>query len=332
MAHATPITGFLITTIRSHDLRRGATQDTTNLEGKIKGHATDTIAEYLGHNDTKTTKHYIRGIRDSIYTIKVEENFQDPFYLIITDRLYVKRRRLNPAVITKMYKKDGLNPSVVKNRAAISKKVTAESWEAWAKEASESFSSSLSTTPSYEDSPLYRLTLLKVLSGETVDTVDSPTTPSDYVGEPSDPKPALLSDTLDFDILPDNITYQNTTFNNFETSKQFIDPTLLPSSIDQDNLEFFTIDEIPPLEGSKDIVVEASTWLYIDPRLLTSEIGFEDLAEANSEQPTAAVKEAYFDKIVSQAVPASPPKLLIDGTDFVRFFSKINVSTNQVLA
>ena len=67
--------------------------------------------------------------------------------------------------------------------------------------------------------------------------------------------------------------------------------------------------------------------------------------EANSEQPTVAAKEvnfdeigtavveeAYFDEIVSQTVPTTAPELLIDAVDFVRFFSKINVSTNQVLA
>lgn len=154
MAHAAPIAGFLTTKIRSHDLRRGAAQDAANLEGKIKGHATDAIAEYLGHNHTKTTKHYVGGIRDSIYTMRVEENFQDPFHLVTTDRAYVKRRRLDPAVITEMCEKDGLDPSVVKNRAAISKKATAESWEAWAKEASISSSRSSGTTPSCEDSPL----------------------------------------------------------------------------------------------------------------------------------------------------------------------------------
>lgn len=78
MAHAAPIAGFLTTTIRSHDLRRGTAQDAANLVTKIKGHATDAVAEYLGHNETKTTKRYIGGISDSVYTMRVEENFQDP--------------------------------------------------------------------------------------------------------------------------------------------------------------------------------------------------------------------------------------------------------------
>ena len=37
MAHAAPIAGFLTTTIRSHDLRRGTAQDAANLVTKIKG-------------------------------------------------------------------------------------------------------------------------------------------------------------------------------------------------------------------------------------------------------------------------------------------------------
>ena len=130
MAYAAPIAGFLTTTIRSHDLRRGAAQDAANLEIQIKGYATEAIAEYLGYNNIKTTKRYIGGIRDSIYTMRVEENYQDEFNLVTIDNYYVKRRRLNPAVITEMCEKEGLDPSVVKNRAAMSNKVTAESWEA----------------------------------------------------------------------------------------------------------------------------------------------------------------------------------------------------------
>lgn len=148
MAHAAPLAGFLTTSIRSHDLRRGAAQDTANLKSKIKGHATDAVAEYLGHNNTKTTKRYTRGIRDSVYTMRVEENFQDPFNLATTDSRYVKRRRLDPAVITKMCEKEGLDPSIVKNRAAMCSKVTAESWEAWATKANKSSSGSSGTTPS----------------------------------------------------------------------------------------------------------------------------------------------------------------------------------------
>ena len=153
MAHAAPIAGFLTTTIRSHDLRRGAAQDAANLESKIKGHATDAVAEYLGHNDTKTTKRYIGGIRDSVYTMRVGENFQDPFNLATTDSRYVKRRRLDPAVITEMCEKEGLDPSVVKNRSAMCDKVTAESLEAWVSEANESSSSSSGPYPSCKDSP-----------------------------------------------------------------------------------------------------------------------------------------------------------------------------------
>jgi hypothetical protein len=100
--NAAPIAGFLTAAIRSHDLRRGAAQDAATLESKIKGHATDAVAEYLGYNDNKTTKRYIGSMRDSVYTMRVEENFQDPFNLAKTNSRYVKRRRLDPAVITEM--------------------------------------------------------------------------------------------------------------------------------------------------------------------------------------------------------------------------------------
>jgi hypothetical protein len=112
-----------------------------------------------------------------------------------------------------------------------------------------------------------------------------------------------------------------------------MDPALLPSGVDWDTQQFFTTDKTTPVTSSKDTVAKVPTSLYIDPRLLIGAIDFEGLAETNSEQPTAAVEEAYFDEIVSQTVSTmSPSELLIDGVDFVRFFSKINVSTNQVLA
>jgi len=165
MAHAAPIAGFLAASIRSHDLRRGAAQDAANLKTKIKGHATDAVAESLGHNDTKTTKRYIGGIRDSIYTMRVEENFQDPFDLATTDSRYVKRRRLSPAIITEMCEKQGLDPSVTKNRNAMSNKVTAESLEAWVTEANISSSSSSGPIPRTKTLLTYMLTLSKSTFG-----------------------------------------------------------------------------------------------------------------------------------------------------------------------
>jgi hypothetical protein len=125
------------------------------------------------------------------------------------------------------------------------------------------------------------LTLSKVLSEETVATDDAPTTPSDHLEEPSDPKTALLSDTLDFEILQDDRMHQNTIFNDFETSEQFMDPALFPSSVDWDNLQFLNADETTPVRSSEDTVAGAPTPLYIDPRLLTGEIDFEGLAETN---------------------------------------------------
>lgn len=327
--------------MRSHDLRRGAAQDAANLVTKIKGHATDAVAEFLGHNDTKTTKRYIGGISDSVYTIRVEENFQDPFNLATTDSRYKKRRRLDPAIITERCEKEGLDPSVAKHRSAVSHKFTRKSWEAWVTKANESSSSS------------------SVLSEETVATDDdAPTSPSDLVEEPSDsslkemdavdfaiPKTLLLSDSLDFEILQDDRIHQTTNFKDFETSDHFMDPALLPGSVDWDTLQFFATDGTTSVRNSNDAVVEApNLLLHIDPRLLTGECDFEGLVETNSET-TAAVEEVYFDNIgttvveevhfndiVSQTVPTTVPELQIDPVDFVRFFSKINVSTNQVLA
>lgn len=147
----------------------------------------------------------------------------------------------------------------------------------------------------------------------------------------------MLSNTLeidgvDFALLQDDMTFQDTTFHDFESSEQFMDSCLLPGSMDWDALQFFDTEDTAPISSSEDTMVEAPSPLYIDPRLLTGHIDFEDLAETDLEKPTAAVEEAYFDEIVSQTVPTMPPELLIDGVDFVRFFSKINVSTNQVLA
>ena len=64
--------------------------------------------------------------------------------------------------------------------------------------------------------------------------------------------------------------------------------------------------------------------------MLTGAIGLEDLEE-NEGEPSAAIEEAYFDEMVAPAPEIGATELRIDGTDFVRHFSQINVSTNQVL-
>ncbi|TAQ84863.1 hypothetical protein B7494_g6808 [Chlorociboria aeruginascens] len=221
-----------------------------------------------------------------------------------------------------------------KNRNAMSVKAAAESWEVWVTKSTETASNS------------------SVLSEETVTTDnEAPTTPSHHMDESSDglpkrmdtvdfavPKTPLLTDALDLEILRDDGMFQTTNFDGLETSEQFMDPALLPGSVDWDDLQSFAPD-------AKDTVVEAFTLLYIDPRLLTGERDFEGLVEPNSEQPTAVVEEAHFDEIgtavveeacfdeiVSQTVPITPPELLMDAVEFVRFFSKINVSTNSALA
>lgn len=107
---------------------------------------------------------------------------------------------------------------------------------------------------------------------------------------------------------------------------------VLPFALGDFSIYLGSQTDLNPGSGSNDTVFQADISLYIDPRLLTGEIGFEGLAEANSERPTAAVEEAYFDEIVSQTALTTVPELLIDSVDFVRFFFKINVSTNQALA
>ncbi|KAH7370482.1 hypothetical protein BKA65DRAFT_532107 [Rhexocercosporidium sp. MPI-PUGE-AT-0058] len=220
-----------------------------------------------------------------------------------------------------MCEKEGLDPSIVKNRAAMSSKVTAESREAWATEAN---------NPSSPGS--------SVLSEETVTTGDTPTTPNDLLEEPSDPKAAMLFNTLEIDavdiaLVQDDVMYQDTTFHASESRELFTDSCLPPGSVDPDALQFVDMEDTTPISSSKDALPKAPSPLHIDPRLFTGEIDFEGLAEIDSsETPTAAVEEAYFDDIVSQTVPKMISELLIDGVDFVRFFSKINVSTNQVLA
>jgi hypothetical protein len=86
------------------------------------------------------------------------------------------------------------------------------------------------------------------------------------------------------------------------------------------------------VEQAAEHAPQDTTNLFIDPRLLTGAIDFEGLGENEAGEPTAAVEEAYFEEVVSPAAETSLAELRIDGVDFVRHFSKINVSTNQVLA
>lgn len=79
-------------------------------------------------------------------------------------------------------------------------------------------------------------------------------------------------------------------------------------------------------------VPQDPTTLFIDPRLLTGAIDFDDLDGNGGSEATAAVEEAYFDEIVSQHSQAGPLELQIGGVDCVRHFSKINITTNQILA
>ena len=66
--------------------------------------------------------------------------------------------------------------------------------------------------------------------------------------------------------------------------------------------------------------------------MLTGAVDLEDLEE-NHDEPsfTPAIEEMYFDEIACPPPETGAGELGIDGLDFVRRFSKINVSTNQVL-
>ncbi|KAK9361349.1 hypothetical protein V1504DRAFT_475196 [Lipomyces starkeyi] len=73
--------------------------------------------------------------------------------------------------------------------------------------------------------------------------------------------------------------------------------------------------------------------VFIDPRLLTGAIELEDQGGNDGEPSfTPAIEEVYFDEIVSPPPETVADELRIDGLEFVRHFSKINVSTNQTIA
>jgi hypothetical protein len=68
--------------------------------------------------------------------------------------------------------------------------------------------------------------------------------------------------------------------------------------------------------------------------LLTGAVELED-QEENDDEPsfTPAIEEVYFDEIACPPPETGADELLrIDGPEFVRRFSKINICTNQVLA
>ncbi|KAH7412525.1 hypothetical protein BKA64DRAFT_770267 [Cadophora sp. MPI-SDFR-AT-0126] len=251
MAQAAPVAGFLAKRVRSHDLRRGAARDAANLNSKIKGFATEAVAATLGHSDPSITKAYVGDIRDSVYTMRVEEDFKDPFGVETTDKHFVKRRKLSKAAITDLCEEDGVDAKDAKARKRVGRNALNKTVQDWSEAARE------------EDVPSV---LLEQSSSEV----------------------------------------------NANMSK------------------LATINRVPVKQQGP--VQQDSTTLFIDPRLLTGDIGFEDLVEDDTEEPTAAVEEAYFDEVVSQTTQTSSPELLIDGVDFVRYFSKINMSNNQVLA
>lgn len=140
MAQAAPVAGFLEKP-RGHDLRRGAAQDTAHLNGAVKGYATPAVAAVLGHSENSyqkgVTKAYVGDIRQSVYTMRVEENFEDRFGVATTDNYYVKRRKLTPSAITDLCETEGLDSSDPKNRKKMGIKHRAEELQNWSTAAKE---------------------------------------------------------------------------------------------------------------------------------------------------------------------------------------------------
>jgi hypothetical protein len=78
-------------------------------------------AAVLGHSESSyqkgVTKAYGGDIRQSVYTMRVEENFEHLFEAVTMSNYYVKRRKLTPSAITAKCEKEGFDSSEIKHRA-----------------------------------------------------------------------------------------------------------------------------------------------------------------------------------------------------------------------
>jgi hypothetical protein len=107
----------LLSKTRAHDLRRGAAQDTANLEkSKLVGFVTPGVSAALGHGQNSRgashTAHYIGSLTDDVWSKRVEENFINPYGIDETDNMYPKKfQHLKPEQITELCQTEGLDPS-----------------------------------------------------------------------------------------------------------------------------------------------------------------------------------------------------------------------------
>jgi hypothetical protein len=135
LALAGPLAGFL-TPIRSHDLRRGSARDLANLEEDIKGVATPAVAAAMGHSNVThirgLTARYVGPVSDSAWSRRLEEEYQDPYGIEVTDAVFLKKRQsLNSAEITAQCRHDGLdeeNPSARKTTSTKIRKRMIDDW------------------------------------------------------------------------------------------------------------------------------------------------------------------------------------------------------------
>ncbi len=79
----------VVAVLASHDARRGSARDTVNLEGKITSPATEAVTATLGQSkdshDRGVTAAYVGAMTADVWSSQVEENFQDPFGLRVSD-------------------------------------------------------------------------------------------------------------------------------------------------------------------------------------------------------------------------------------------------------
>lgn len=134
LAEVAPKAGFLVP-LHSHDLRRGAARDASNLSTPIKGVATPAVAASIGNSSTSlfrgSTATYVGSIAEDVWTRRVEENFNDPLDVDITDNVYVKRRMVRPSAITVMCEEEGLDSANPINRKKMSVKGRKQAIEDW---------------------------------------------------------------------------------------------------------------------------------------------------------------------------------------------------------
>lgn len=107
----------LLSKTRAHDLRRGAAQDTANLDkSKLVGFVTPGVSAALGQGQdprsASNTAHYIGSLTDDVWSKRVEENFVNPYGIDETENMFPKKfQHLKPEQITELCQTESLDPS-----------------------------------------------------------------------------------------------------------------------------------------------------------------------------------------------------------------------------